>query len=220
MAPLDHPNIVQLIGVAWDSLADLCLVLELMPNGDLRSLLNEYQRTGHEHGFDSDKLRIAHNVAHALVYLHSLATPVLHRDLKSKNILLTKDLDAKITDFGVSRKQSDKTLTAGVGTSLWMAPEVMMGERYNEKADMFSFGMVLYELDSHETPYANARHESSSGGGNQLSDTAILQLVASGKLQVQFSHHCTPELAQLGVSCMSFDPSGRPSAAEAMYRLQ
>jgi mitogen-activated protein kinase kinase kinase 7 len=74
MATLEHPNIVQLIGVAWDSLADLCLMLELMPNGDLRSLLNEYQRTGHEHGFDSDKLRIAHNVAHTLVYLHSLVT--------------------------------------------------------------------------------------------------------------------------------------------------
>lgn len=220
MAALEHPNIVQLVGVAWDSLTDLCLVLEFMANGDLRSLLDAFQQNGRERGFDSEKLRIAQNVAHALVYLHSLATPVLHRDLKSKNILLTQDLDAKVTDFGVSREQSDKTLTAGVGTSLWMAPEVMMGGQYDAKADIFSFGVVLYELDSHDTPYANARRESVSGGGSQLTDTAILQLVATGKLQVQFSHHCTPELAQLGASCVALDPSLRPSAAEAMYRLQ
>uniref|UniRef100_H3G6I1 Protein kinase domain-containing protein n=1 Tax=Phytophthora ramorum TaxID=164328 RepID=H3G6I1_PHYRM len=89
----------------------------------------------------------------ALTYLHSCAPPVIHRDLKSSNILLNQAMDAKVTDFGISRERIDATMTAGVGTSLWMAPEVMLGERYDDKADMFSFGVVLSELDQHTTPY-------------------------------------------------------------------
>uniref|UniRef100_H3G7N6 Protein kinase domain-containing protein n=1 Tax=Phytophthora ramorum TaxID=164328 RepID=H3G7N6_PHYRM len=66
---------------------------------------------------------------------------VIHRDLKSKNILLNEHLEAKLSDFGVSRERITGTMTAGVGTSLWMAPEVMMGGKYDAKADMFSFGV-------------------------------------------------------------------------------
>ncbi|KAG1707180.1 hypothetical protein DVH05_026376 [Phytophthora capsici] len=135
MAELDHPNIVRLVGVAWDSLTDLCVVLEFIENGDLRSLLQVFYNNNHAHGFDPDKLQIAQHVAHGLTYLHSLSTPVLHRDLKSRNILLTADLEAKLTGFGISRESSKNTMTAGIGTSLWMAPEVMIGGRYNEKAD-------------------------------------------------------------------------------------
>uniref|UniRef100_H3G6F2 Protein kinase domain-containing protein n=1 Tax=Phytophthora ramorum TaxID=164328 RepID=H3G6F2_PHYRM len=78
-------------------------------------------------------------ICHALTYLHSLATPVIHRDLKSRNILLNHAMAAKLTDFGISRERLDRTMTAGVGTSVWMAPEVMLGEKYDVKADIFSF---------------------------------------------------------------------------------
>ncbi|ETM47566.1 TKL protein kinase, partial [Phytophthora nicotianae] len=149
MATLDHPRIVQFVGVAWDSLTDLCVVSEFMEGGDLRALLATYEKEKHPTGFDRAKVTIALHVAHALTYLHSLETPVLHRDLKSKNVLLTSSLEAKLTDFGISREQADRTMTAGVGTSLWMAPEVMLGERYDDKADMFSFGVLLSELDVH-----------------------------------------------------------------------
>ncbi|EEY53027.1 protein kinase [Phytophthora infestans T30-4] len=118
-----------------------------MYGGDLRGLLTSYHNRHHPVGFDCDKVKIALHVAHALTYLHSLSPVVIHRDLKSRNILLTADLDAKLTDFGISRERVDQTMTAGVGTSLWMAPEVLMGERYDDKADIFSFGVVLSELD-------------------------------------------------------------------------
>ncbi|KAG6953804.1 hypothetical protein JG688_00012639 [Phytophthora aleatoria] len=75
----------------------------------------------------------------------------------SRNILLTESLDAKLTDFGASRIRSDATMTAGVGSSLWMAPEVMMGKRYGEKADVFSLGVVISEQDTHELPYFHAK---------------------------------------------------------------
>ncbi|ETM47534.1 hypothetical protein L914_07775, partial [Phytophthora nicotianae] len=99
MATLDHPRIVQFVGVAWDSLTDLCVVSEFMEGGDLRALLATYEKEKHPTGFDRAKVTIALHVAHALTYLHSLETPVLHRDLKSKNVLLTSSLEAKLTDF-------------------------------------------------------------------------------------------------------------------------
>ncbi|RLN91939.1 hypothetical protein BBJ28_00018102 [Nothophytophthora sp. Chile5] len=217
MAAMDHPRIVEFVGVAWDSLADLCVVSEYMEGGDLRAWLYSQQEQQQPVGFDHDKVKIALHVAHALTYLHSLAPPVIHRDLKSKNILLSRELDAKLTDFGVSRERVDRTMTAGVGTSLWMAPEVMMGEKYDDKADMFSFGVVLSELDSHTLPYSHAKENSESG--HKMPDTAILQLVTMGRLRVEFSSGGLESMVQLGMACTSVDPKDRPTAAEALYKL-
>ncbi|KAF1317406.1 Tkl protein kinase, partial [Globisporangium splendens] len=211
---LEHPQIVQFVGVAWDSLADLCVLSEFMEGGDLRALLVQFEDVQHRpHGFDREKVKIAMHIAHAMTYLHSLHPIVLHRDLKSKNILLDKNLNAKLTDFGVSRERSDYTMTAGVGTSLWMAPEVMMGERYDQRADMFSFGIVLSELDTHALPYSQVK---ASDSGRRL---PVLQLVSLGRLKVEFSADCPPELAALGDACVSLDPYERPTAAEAMFKL-
>ncbi|KAF1321519.1 Tkl protein kinase, partial [Globisporangium splendens] len=211
---LEHPQIVQFVGVAWDSLADLCVLSEFMEGGDLRALLVQFEDVQHRpHGFDREKVKIAMHIAHAMTYLHSLHPIVLHRDLKSKNILLDKNLNAKLTDFGVSRERSDYTMTAGVGTSLWMAPEVMMGERYDQRADMFSFGIVLSELDTHALPYSQVK---ASDSGRRL---PVLQLVSLGRLKVEFSASCPPELAALGDACVSLDPYERPTAAEAMFKL-
>ncbi|GMF30905.1 unnamed protein product [Phytophthora fragariaefolia] len=218
MAAMDHPRIVRLIGVAWDSLADLCSVAEYMKGGDLRSFLNHVEYQEHRpHGFDFEKARIALHVAHSLTYLHSLDPLVLHRDLKSKNILLTENIEAKITDFGVSRESSDRTMTAGVGTSLWMAPEVMMGERYGSSADIFSFGVVLSELDSHMLPYAETKETDS---GRMIPDTALLQLVSVGLLRIEFSSNAPQSLIDLAHACVDLDPEARPTAGEVLYRLQ
>ncbi|EEY57103.1 protein kinase [Phytophthora infestans T30-4] len=134
---MSHPNIVQLIGVAWDYREDFCCVMEYMDGGDLRGLMDKYEDENRRTGFDAAKITIALHVAHALAYLHSRDVPVIHRDLKSENILLNEALGAKLTDFGVSRERVDRAMTADVGTSLWMAPEVMIGNAYDEKADMF-----------------------------------------------------------------------------------
>ncbi|ETO65899.1 TKL protein kinase [Phytophthora nicotianae P1976] len=193
MASVEHPRIVRLIGVAWDSLTDLCAVSEFMDGGDLHSLLKHYETQKRPHGFDFSKARIALHVAHALAYLHSLEPIILHRDLKSMNILLTSKLKAKITDFEVSRQCSVDTMTAGVGTALWMAPEVMMGEHYGASADIFSFGIVLSELDSHFPPY----REMWSSDGQKISNTAILEMVSSGQLRIEFSPNAPLELVDL-----------------------
>ncbi|KAG1703558.1 hypothetical protein DVH05_007502 [Phytophthora capsici] len=220
-AALEHERVVKFVGVAWDSLTDLCVVSEFMDGGDLRALLIKFDEVDHRPtGFDAEKSRVALDVAHALTYLHCLDPMVLHRDLKSKNILLDRRWRAKLTDFGVSRERSDRTMTAGVGTSLWMAPEVMMGERYDEKADLFSFGIVLSELDSHKLPYASAKITET---GRVIPDTAILQLVSSGRLSVDFTPPASPALeamVHLGKACVAFEPDARPTAAQALYQMQ
>jgi serine/threonine-protein kinase TNNI3K len=217
MASLDHPRIIRFIGVAWDSLSDLCVVAEYMEGGDLRALLTQFEEVQHRpHGFGHEKIKIAQHVALALTYLHSLQPVVVHRDLKSKNILLDGQLNAKLTDFGVSRERSDRTMTAGVGSSLWMAPEVMMGERYDQKADVFSFGIVLSELDCHALPYSQKKETES---GRRIPDTAVLQMVAMGRLRVQFSENASSAIVALGNECIALDPKDRPTAAEAAYRL-
>ncbi|ETK89011.1 TKL protein kinase [Phytophthora nicotianae] len=218
MAGLVHPHIVRFVGVAWGSLTDLCVVTELMKRGDLRTLLKGYEARGHPQGIDEDKIRIAYHIAQALTYLHSLAPIVIHRDLKSKNVLLTEELDAKLTDFGVSREWQENTMTAGVGTMLWMAPEVMMADRYDEKADIFSFGVMLSELDLHSLPYSHARIDPNTG--RKVPDAVILQKVATGALQVSFSSSCLASVVELAKECIALDPSRRPSAPMVVFRLQ
>ncbi|KUF95835.1 hypothetical protein AM588_10005579 [Phytophthora nicotianae] len=211
-ATMDHPRIVSLVGVAWNALSDLCVVFEYMDGGDLRTLLDKYEHSGHPIGIDYQKATIAVHVCHALTYLHSLMPSVIHRDLKSRNVLLSRRMDAKLTDFGISRERLDVTMTAGVGTSLWMAPEVMMGERYDDKADIFSLGVLLSELDVHSIPYAHVK--------TTMSDAVLLHQIVVGKVHVAFSQFSPREFWDLGHACTSVDPRDRPTAAEALYRLQ
>lgn len=226
MATLDHPRIVSFVGVAWNQLVDVCVVSEYMVGGDLKALLTNFERHGHAVGFDRPKVKIALDVASALVYLHSCQPSVIHRDLKSKNILLDDAMDAKVTDFGISRERVDATMTGGIGTSFWMAPEVMMGERYDDKADMFSFGVVLSELDSHAMPYALSKSantttsSSSSANPSKLPNAAVMQMVAAGKLRVYFSEAGPQSIVELGYACVAVDPAERPTASEALMKLR
>ncbi|ETI40345.1 TKL protein kinase [Phytophthora nicotianae P1569] len=219
MATMEHPNIVRFIGVAWESLSELYCVSEFMSGGDLRSLLQNYLATGAPQGMNPSKIQIAYDVSYALTYLHSLEPVVLHRDLKSRNILLTESLTAKITDFGTSRIRSDGSMTSNVGSSLWMAPEVMMGRRYDEKADVFSLGVVISELDTHELPYSHVK-SSNNKKGHPLPDTAVLQMVSMGKLHVRFSPFMDQDIRHFVERCVNVSPCERPTAAEVLYYLQ
>ncbi|POM71827.1 Protein kinase, partial [Phytophthora palmivora] len=103
MAKLEHPCIVNFIGIAWESLSTVCCVIEYLVGGDLRALLNHFlDNHTRPRGFDHDKVKIALDIADGLAYLHSMEPNILHRDLKSRNVLLTSQLNAKLTDFGVS----------------------------------------------------------------------------------------------------------------------
>lgn len=87
-------------------------------------------------------------------YLHSFQPPIIHRDLKTHNLLVDDHWNVKVADFGLSRPQSLATMSAA-GTPQWSAPEVIRQEKYTTKADVYSFGIIIFELISKKVPYAN-----------------------------------------------------------------
>ncbi|EGZ10728.1 hypothetical protein PHYSODRAFT_563622 [Phytophthora sojae] len=213
---LDHPNIVRFVGLSWRTLPDLCMVSEYVALGDLAHFLA--QPDSKSLTWREDKLPIAADISNALVYLHSLSPIVLHRDLKSLNVLLTEDLQAKVSDFGLSRETSfDETMTSGVGTLLWTAPEVLRGERYSEKADIYSFGVVLAELDTCMPPYAYSQGGRKNKGKN---DMDWVPLIASGRASPPFRPDCPRAIRDLAAQCLDQDPSKRPPAMQIVYMLR
>ncbi|KAG2773198.1 hypothetical protein Pcac1_g15964 [Phytophthora cactorum] len=219
MAVLYHPRIVEFIGVAWDNLRHLSAVTEFMDNGDLREVLHGYKLKGERLSWESHKATIALHIAEALSYLHALKPKIIHRDLKSKNVLLNMYLEAKLSDFGISRMRYlvETHMTAGVGTSFWIAPEVLLGRDYDEAADIFSFGVVLSEIDTDDYPYWNDKNTSNRG---KIQEAEILSLVAEGKLRPSFSNDCPKAILDLADCCLQKNPEDRPTAAEIVVILE
>ncbi|CAH0481193.1 unnamed protein product [Peronospora belbahrii] len=215
VAPFDHPNVVRLIGCAWTIETDLQALFEYMENGDLRDFLLEPSSPRH---WSPELLQLAVDIIEALVYIHSFTPPLVHRDLKSRNVMLSGEMKAKVTDFGASRYKSvNETMTAAVGTGRWLAPEVISGSsKYDQSVDVFSFGVVLSEMDTHTIPYDDVR----DANGNRLNDIAILQLVANGQLRPKFGASCPPELRMVAERCLNQDPQKRPPAHVIAYELR
>lgn len=221
MATLHHSRIVEFIGVTWDTttLRNLSAVTEYMERGDLREVLRSFQLRNTPLTWESHKLQIVLHIAEALKYLHSLNPLLIHRDLKAKNVLLNTAMDAKLSDFGVSRERHtmESHMTAGIGTSFWIAPEVLLGKEYDERADMFSFGVVLSEIDTEDYPYWNAK---TPPQGGKAEETRLLRMVAAGELLPEFTEYCPKSVFTLANACLSLDPCDRPSATQVVYLIQ
>ncbi|RLN73745.1 hypothetical protein BBJ28_00019133 [Nothophytophthora sp. Chile5] len=190
-------------------------LFEYVENGALRSRLAASPAPSN---WTRETLQLAIDVIEALVYVHSFNPPLVHRDMKSRNVLITGEMRAKLTEFGIARFRSeDKTMTTGVGTSRWLAPEVISGSRdYDQSADLFSFGVVLSELDTHTVPYEDAV----GPYGHTLQDGAILQMAVTGSLRPTFRSSCPPAVRELALLCMSQDPGARPKAPAVAYTLR
>ena len=148
MKNLHHPNILLFMGACTKG-PEFFVVTEYCENGNLFELLhiNQSQKLNYE-----DVRRIALEIAYGVNYLHSFKPPILHRDLKSMNVLLDRNLQVKLADFG-NTKYLDIQMTKQKGTFQWMAPEVIRGNVYTEKSDVFSFGIIMNELVMRIPPY-------------------------------------------------------------------
>ena len=145
---LRHPNILLYLGGNITK-SPYFLVTEFCENGNLFQFLHGKDAPDLE---DVERLNLALEIAQGINYLHSFNPPILHRDLKSLNILLDKNFVAKIADFGWA-KLREEHMTKLRGTFQWMAPEVITNEHYTEKADVYSFGIILWEFWSKDPPY-------------------------------------------------------------------
>ncbi|OQS07843.1 ankyrin repeat domain-containing protein 50-like, partial [Thraustotheca clavata] len=192
------PYILQLIGVAdLDTVAPK-LVIPYMDGGDLRSYLDIKQDMENT-VITYSSLEIAWVIANGLADIHSCRC--IHRDLKSPNVLLSTKHYIKIADLGLTR-DVNTTMTRGAGTLYWTAPEVLKGGHYDYSADIYSFGVVLTELDTLALPYSNC----------DLGLVEFINEVYNGSLRPELSTTCPHWYKNLVNKCIANEPKQRPSA--------
>ncbi|OQR84222.1 protein kinase [Achlya hypogyna] len=213
MMNLRHPNIVQFIGASWNSYSNICFVTEFLDRGDLYSVLkNPRLQLSWHHPLWGMTIDISRGMA----YLHSMDPPIIHRDLKSMNILVSSSFGAKISDFGLSREKAMDDTMSVTGTPLWLPPEMIRAERYSEKADVYSFGIVLSELDTRRIPY----HDVKSGTKKRMPGSALLHKVAYEHLRPSLSANCLDTIRDLFVRCTADDPKERPTFEAIVAELE
>ncbi|KAF0892265.1 hypothetical protein E2562_014847 [Oryza meyeriana var. granulata] len=215
LSQIDHPNVVKLLGCCLETKVPL-LVYEFIPNGTIFQHIHNRSSLTWE-----DCLRIAEETAEALAYLHSTSsTPIIHRDIKSSNILLDANFVAKISDFGASRSVPfDQThvTTLIQGTIGYLDPEYFQSSQLTEKSDVYSFGVVLAELLTRQKPISIGRLEESCNLAMYIvilfNERRVLQeiephiLAEAGEEQIY-------AVAQLSVRCLNVKGEERPVMRE------
>ncbi|GMG99273.1 hypothetical protein Nepgr_001113 [Nepenthes gracilis] len=217
LSKLHHPNVVAFYGVVQDGPGGtLATVTEYMVDGSLRHVLLRKDR----HLDRRKRLIIAMDAAFGMEYLHS--KNIVHFDLKCDNLLVNlKDpsrpickvilLKQQVGDFGLSKIKRNTLVSGGVrGTLPWMAPELLNGSsnKVSEKVDVYSFGIVLWEILTGEEPYANMHYGAIIGG------------IVSNTLKPPIPSYCDPDWRRLMEQCWVPNPASRPSFTEIAGRLR
>ncbi|KAL6654990.1 hypothetical protein ACP70R_005816 [Stipagrostis hirtigluma subsp. patula] len=222
LSQINHRNVVKLLGCCLEAQVPL-LVYEFISNGTLKDHLHKDSTVGSLSW--RDRLRIATEAAKAIAYLHSsVSIPIVHRDIKSANILLDDALTAKVSDFGASRYiPIDQTCdtTAVQGTPGYLDPMYCRTGLLTEMSDVYSFGVMLVELltrkipSSYRTPNGDGlvgEFKSLLAEGNlvQILDP---QVVDEGDKEVE-------EVAALAVSCTKYNGEERPTMRQVEMTLE
>ncbi|EMP27261.1 Mitogen-activated protein kinase kinase kinase MLK4 [Chelonia mydas] len=195
---LKHPNIIELHGVCLRE-PNLCLVMEFARGGSLNRALAGAATPGGESRWGRRVpphilVNWAVQIARGMLYLHEEAiVPILHRDLKSSNILLLQKIEhddmcnktLKITDFGLAREWHRTTKMSAAGTYAWMAPEVIKSSVFSKGSDIWSYGVLLWELLTGEVPYRG------------IDGLAVAYGVAVNKLTLPIPSTCPEPFAKL-----------------------
>ncbi|XP_072062345.1 uncharacterized protein [Arachis hypogaea] len=203
MKRLRHPNVLLFMGAVY-SQERLAIVTELLPRGSLFKILHRSNQP-----LDIRRLlRMALDVAKGMNYLHHRNPPIVHRDLKSSNLLVDKNWTVKVGDFGLSRLKDSTLLTSkGRGTPQWMAPEVLRNEPSNEKSDVYSFGVILWELMTQSIPWEN------------LNSLQVVGVVGFMDRRLELPEGLDPQVASVIRDCWQSDPEQRPSFQELIQRM-
>ncbi|KAF3950329.1 hypothetical protein ACB098_01G271300 [Castanea mollissima] len=217
---LEHPNVTKFIGATMGS-SELniqtdnghmgmpsnicCVVVEYCPGGALKSYLIKNRRR--KLAFKV-VVQLALDLARGLSYLHS--QKIVHRDVKTENMLLDKTRTVKIADFGVARIEASNPndMTGETGTLGYMAPEVLNGNPYNRKCDVYSFGICLWEIYCCDMPYPD------------LSFSEVTSAVVRQNLRPEIPRCCPSSLANVMKRCWDANPDKRPEMDEVVTMLE
>ncbi|KAL3743933.1 hypothetical protein ACJRO7_013221 [Eucalyptus globulus] len=203
LATLRHPNIVRFIGgcrkpMVW------CIVTEYAKGGSVRQFLMKRHNRAVPLKL---AVRQALDVARGMEYVHGLS--FIHRDLKSDNLLIFSDKSIKIADFGVARIEvQTEGMTPETGTYRWMAPEMIQHRPYTQKVDVYSFGIVLWELITGMLPFQN-----------MTAVQAAFAVVNKGVRPI-IPGDCLPILSDIMTRCWDANPDVRPPFTEVVRMLE
>lgn len=203
LSRVQHRNIIKFVG-ACKKPPVCCIITEYLSHGSVRSYLHNQQPFPL-----SLKLVIgmALDIARGMEYLHSQG--VTHRDLKSENLVIADDLCVKVTDFGVACFESEASVvTDDVGTYRWMAPEMISSKHFSRKADVYSFGIVLWELLTGHVPFED------------LSPVQAAFAVVHKHARPSIPVNCPSAVAHLMHQCWSTDPDKRPEFSTVVEVLE
>lgn len=192
---LRHPNIVLYIGASINN-NEYYMISEYICKGSLFDYLHVQKHKITE----SEQLSIAYEVAIALRYLHS--RKITHCDLKSSNLLVLENMKIKVSDFGLSRLKNIFSVSENkgrIGTSHWMPPEIMKAKKYEESSDVYSYGMILWELITGDIPYYG------------MTPNQIIGLVADFGKIVEVPKEGNLALRNLIKNCLIYEPERRPN---------
>ncbi|KAF0718155.1 Aste57867_1866 [Aphanomyces stellatus] len=214
MARIDHPNIVGFKGFSISPEKGLVCISEYMDSKTLRVLLDNKKQ------FDkltwaNEKINYAIDIGSALAYMHSLKPTLIHRSVKASKVLLNKSRNqAKLSGFGASRDRSfEQEMTNKIGEIEWSAPELIMeDEDYTEKVDVYSFGVLLTELDTGNAPFADVK--------DTMPSAAFTNKLVSGALRPQLSPDCPEIIAKIVKACLQQDPHIRPTIEKVLEMLK
>ncbi|KAM3311678.1 hypothetical protein ACQJBY_031982 [Aegilops geniculata] len=226
VSSLSHKNIISITGFSFKN-NDLLLVYEYLRRGSLEEILHGEKECKSMFGW-TERFNVAVGVAHALDYLHGNGNscPVIHRDVKSSNILVSEDFQPKLSDFGLALWAADATpqITCNdvAGTFGYLAPEYFMHGKVNNKIDVFAFGVVLLELVSGRKPLCTGcpkGQESLVMWANSIIQGGKLTQLADPSLPTE-GHADEIERMTLAASlCIRPTPQHRPHIAVVLKLL-
>ncbi|XP_020581609.1 receptor-like protein kinase HSL1 isoform X2 [Phalaenopsis equestris] len=220
LGKIRHRNILKLYAcLSRDGLN--FLVFEYMQNGNLYCALRREIKVGQPELNWHKRYKIAVGAAKGIMYLHHDCSPaIIHRDIKSTNILLDEEYEAKIADFGIAKIIEDEDLNCFAGTHGYMAPELAYSLKVTEKSDVYSFGVVLLELLTGRSPI-----EPQYGEGkdivywvSSLLNSSKLSEILDPKIS-KFAEEDMIKVLKVAVLCTTTLPSLRPTMREVVNML-
>lgn len=204
MCQLDHKNVVLFIGAVTEP-SNLSIITEFCSRGSLADMLLDPQV---EITYPR-KVQALLDAAYGMLYLHQSNPTILHRDLKSDNLLVSADWTVKVADFGLTRFMSTGKAMTQVGTPMWMAPEVICGSQYSEKADVYAFGIIIWEVLTRLEPY------------DEMEPMSIVVAVVNDGLRPTIpAEYAKDPLVPLMKDCWAQDPGERPTFQAIIERLE